>query len=148
MDLTARRVIRSTAVPAAPVQLYLTPDETTVLSADQGTRDAPGRALSLIDAAAMTPQGTVATGTGPHGVVVDSTGTRAWVTNSFDSTVSVVDLGSKSVQATVPVGNGPNGISYSSKPPAVSAATVALDIPAPLAGQPGEPPHPHGPGHG
>lgn len=147
VDLTARKVVGSIGVSAAPVQLYLTPDEATLLSADQGTRAAPGRALSVIDTAAMTLRGTVATGAGPHGVVVDDTGTRAWVTNSYENTVSVVDLGTKSVQATIPVGNGPNGISYSPRPPTASAASVALDIPGQPAGSTSAPPHPHGPGH-
>lgn len=143
VDLSAREVVGTVAVSAPPVQLYLTPDEATVISADQGTREAPGHAASLIDTATMTVRATVATGAGPHGVVIDSAGTRAWITNSYDNTVSVVDLASQAVLATIPVGTGPNGISYSPRPPSASAATIPLNIPAPTAvDQPGPPSHP------
>lgn len=46
-----------------------------MLSADQGTVDKPGHTVSLIDTAAMTVRGTVGTGSGPHGVVIDTSGT-------------------------------------------------------------------------
>jgi len=131
VDLISRTVVGSARVPTAPVQLYLTPDEKTVLSADQGTSDKPGNTLSVIDTAAMTVRGTVGTGSGPHGVVIDTSGTRAWVTNIFDNTVSVIDLTNLSALATIAVGKEPNGVSYSPRPPAVpTAATITLDVPA------------------
>lgn len=130
VDLTSRTVVGSVAVPTAPVQLYLTPDESTVISADQGTREAAGHTVSLIDTTAMTLLRAVSTGAGPHGVVIDPTGTHAWVTNSYDDTVSVIDIPTQSVMATIPVGMGPNGISYSPRPPAPSGAAIALNIPA------------------
>ncbi|GJF11755.1 hypothetical protein NGTWS0302_10980 [Mycolicibacterium cyprinidarum] len=149
VDLGSRTVVGSTPVSAAPVQLYLTPDGTTVLSADQGTADNPGDTVSVIDTAAMAVRGAVGTGSGPHGVVIDTSGTRAWVTDTYDDTVSVIDLDSLAVVATVAVGAAPNGISYSSHPPAASgSATVALDIPAPSPDAAGpteqQPPHQHG----
>lgn len=148
VDLVSRTVVGSVPVPTAPVQLYLTPDEKTLVSANQGTSDKPGDTISVIDAAAMTVRGTVGTGSGPHGVVIDETGTRAWVTNTFDGTVSAVDLDNLTALATIPVGKRPNGISYSPKPPtAPAAATVALDLPA----VPSQHPHDnseHGPGSG
>ncbi len=131
VDLHARKVVGSVAVSASPVQLYLTPDGASLVSADQGTREAPGHAASLIDTATMTVRATVPTGTGPHGVVVDRTGTRAWVTDSYDNSVSVIDLASRSVVATVNVGDDPNGISYSTRPPASGAGTIPLNIAAP-----------------
>jgi YVTN family beta-propeller protein len=36
--------------------------------------------------------------------------TRAYVTNTFDNTVSVIDPATDAVVATIPVGNGPGGI--------------------------------------
>lgn len=130
-DLVSRTVVGNVSVPAAPVQLYLAPDEKTVLSANQGTSEEPGHTVSVIDTAAMTADGTVDTGSGPHGVVIDTSGTRAWVTNTFDDTVSVIDLSDLSASATIAVGRKPNGISFSPRPPAaVPATTVTLDIPA------------------
>jgi len=146
VDLRQRKVIASVPVPDTPVQLYLSPDEKTVLCADQGSRDAPGHTLSVIYTAAMTTRGTVTTGSGPHGVVIDTSGRWAWVTNSFDNTVSVVDVAGLSVVATIPVGNEPNGISASPKPPAAAPTnSTTLTIPAaPANGQSGTPHSEHG----
>ena len=145
VDLDARRVVGAVAVSASPVQLYLTLDEATVVSADQGTRDAPGHTATLIDAKTMTVRAAVPTGAGPHGVVIDGDGTRAWVTNSYDDTVSVVDLSNATVTATVTVGTEPNGISFSPRPPAPGAATIALTLPRPPAAEEPSPSH-HGHG--
>ena len=132
VDLDSQTVIGSVPVSAAPVQLYLTPDDATVLSADQGTSDQPGDTVSVIDTAAMTVRGAVGTGSGPHGVVIDTSGTRAWVTDTYDNTVTVIDLDTLSAVATVAVGAAPNGISYASYPPAASdTETVTLNLPAP-----------------
>lgn len=145
VDLDARTVVATAPVPSDPVQLYLTPDEGTVISANQGTREAPGDTASLIDTAAMTVRSTATTGSGPHGVVVDTAGTRAWVTNTFDDTVSVIDLSTASVLATTATGAGPNGVSYSQRPPPGDASpTVTLDIPAPAAGGAENQPDHHG----
>lgn len=146
VDLKARKAVGRVAVSASPVQLYLTPDELTLASADQGTREDPGHAASLIDTTTMTVRAAIPTGAGPHGVVIDHAGARAWVTDSYDNTVSVIDLASQTVAATVAVGHGPNGISFSARPPAAGPATVALDLPAPPVPETGPPrsQHEHG----
>ncbi|MDJ0401483.1 hypothetical protein [Rhodococcus rhodochrous] len=131
VDLTARAVVATIAVPAAPVQLYLTPDEKTVVSADQGTRQQPGNTLSVIDTTEMTVRADVGTGAGPHGVVIDPSGTRAWVTNTYDDTMSVIDLPSLSAVATVPVGERPNGVSFSPRPPTATAPSTGVTLPPP-----------------
>lgn len=131
IDLTQRKVVSGVAVPNSPVQLYLTPDGTRVVSADQGTQDVPGHTLSVVDTATMTSRGSVTTGAGPHGVVIDASGDWAWVTNSYDNTVTAVDLTTLSAMAPVAVGAGPSGISYSPRPPAEPVTKViALEIPA------------------
>ena len=84
----------------------------------------------MIDTNAMTTRGTVPTGSGPHGEVIDTAGTRAWVTNTYANTVSVIDLPTLSVVAAVPVGAEPAGISYSTRSPApASTTTTQLNIP-------------------
>ena len=90
VDLAEQQVIGSVAVPAPPVQLYLTADGTRLLSADQGTDDTPGTTVTMIDPESMTVESTVQAGSGPHGVVIEPTGQRAWVTNLYDDTVSVI----------------------------------------------------------
>lgn len=139
VDLAQRKIVGSAAVPHTPVQVYLTPDGTEVVSADQGSRADPGTTASVIDTAVMTVRGAVPTGRGPHGVVIDGTGDRAWVTDSYDGTVTAVDLSTLSATATIAVGTGPNGISYSPRPPAAAPAVVALDVPTSPAGTTTEP---------
>lgn len=129
VDLAEQQVIGSVAVPAPPVQLYLTADGTRLLSADQGTDDTPGTTVTMIDPESMTVESTVQAGSGPHGVVIEPTGQRAWVTNLYDDTVSVIDLTAKATMATVTVGDKPNGISYSPLPPAPGPGTVEITVP-------------------
>ena len=129
VDLAEQEVIGSVPVSAPPVQLYLTADGTRLLSADQGTEDAPGETLSVIDPQSMTADATIPTGAGPHGVVIEPSDQRAWVTNLYDDTVSVVDLTTNETVATVPVGDNPNGISYSPLEPEPGPATIELTIP-------------------
>jgi YVTN family beta-propeller protein len=138
IDLRTATVTGRATVPAAPAQVYLTPDGSTVLSADQGSQDQPGTTITMIGTAGMTPGETVTTGSGPHGVVVDPSGRRAWITNVYDGTVSVIDLAARTVVATVKVGRSPNGISYSRRPPAPGAAHVALVVPQPSVSGSGE----------
>ncbi|GAA0466868.1 hypothetical protein Aca07nite_71840 [Actinoplanes capillaceus] len=141
VDLQARIVAGQTGVPASPAQVYLTPDGRSLLSADQGSQDKPGTALSLIDTATMTTAGKIATGSGPHGVVIDPTGRRAWVTNVYDSTVSVIDLTARATVATIKVGEKPNGISYAARPPAPTAARTSVVLAVPSAAASGHEGH-------
>ena len=119
VDLAQRKVVGSAAVPNPPVQLYLTPDESQVVSADQGKKDDQGHTLSVIDTKDMSTRGTVTTGAGPHGVVIDASGDWAWVTNSYDNTVTAVDLASLMAMTPSPW-TQPSGIGYSPKSPAAA----------------------------
>ncbi len=130
VDLASRAVVATVEVPTAPVQLYLTTDGAKLLSADQGTNDDPGDTVSVIDPADMSLTASIETGAGPHGVVIDPTGTLAWVTNLYDDTVSVLDLTTNEAVATIPVGDKPNGISFSPQAPSWSAPkTVEITVP-------------------
>lgn len=127
VDVIARKVVGVVKVPAPPVQLYLT-SRGQLLSANQGTDAAPGRTVSIIDPSTMTVSASIATGAGPHGIVADPTGTRAWVTNLYDDTVSVLDLAAGTA-TTVAVGDKPNGISFSPRPAAPTTATNNVTVP-------------------
>lgn len=129
VDLVEQKVTGSVSVPSPPVQLYLTADGTRLLSADQGTEGAPGSTVSVIDSASMTIEATIPAGAGPHGVVIEPTGQRAWVTNLYDDTVSVIDLSTNQTVSTVAVGDKPNGISYSPQPPTPGPATISVSVP-------------------
>jgi YVTN family beta-propeller protein len=75
--------------------------------------NAPGR-LFRIDTStgAISTGQAVLVGRGPTGVAVSPDGTRAYVTNTADGTVSVVDVSSATptVEATVEVGDAPTGV--------------------------------------
>jgi YVTN family beta-propeller protein len=53
---------------------------------------------------------TVLVGTNPFAVAITPDGTRAYVTNSADNSVSVIDTASNTVTATVAVGTNPTGV--------------------------------------
>lgn len=128
VDLAARKVVASASVPDAPVQVYVSADGKRLLAADQGTEQKPGHDVSVIDPQTMAVTATIPVGAGPHGVVIDPSGTRAWVTNTFADTVSAIDLTSNTVAATIPVGKAPNGISFGTTPP-IKAGSVGVEIP-------------------
>lgn len=111
IDPATRKVLHRIAVGTVPIQLFATPDSTTLLVANQGTRNKPGKTVSMIDLGSFKVIRTVETGAGAHGVVIDREGKYAYVTNTYAGSLSVLDIGKRSVVATVPVGKGPNGVS-------------------------------------
>ena len=111
IDPAARRVVAKIGVGTVPIQLYATPDGKTLFVANQGTKQKPGKTVSVIDLATRKVVKTVETGPGAHGVVVDGAGQHVFVTNIYGDTVSVLDARSTKVLATIPVGREPNGIS-------------------------------------
>jgi YVTN family beta-propeller protein len=111
IDPASRKVLRKVAVGAVPIQLYATPDSRLLLVANQGSREKPGKTVSIIDLVSFKSVATIETGLGAHGVVIDHEGRQAFVTNTYVNTVSVIDIAERKVIATVPVGRGPNGVS-------------------------------------
>ena len=98
---------------AGPVQIYPSPDSTSLWVADQGMVDADdpaGESLYRLDAATGEVELTATVSAGPHGVVVNATGTRVWTTTLVDGTVQAVDAATGAVLATTAVGDKPNGI--------------------------------------
>ena len=122
MDPGVGVVVGTVPVGDGPVQVYLTPDGSRALVANQGTEAMPAASLSVIDTAGMVEVGEVATGAGAHGVVVDASGRRGYVTNIYADTVTVVDLTNDTAIATIPVGDGPNGVTW-------SPVAIATDAP-------------------
>jgi YVTN family beta-propeller protein len=97
-----------------PVQLYPSPDSSRLYVCDQGSLlgRPPSNRLYEVDVASATVAATILVGEGAHGVVVSDDGTRAFVTNIVENTVSVVDTAARTVVATVPTGEAPNGIAH------------------------------------
>ena len=130
VDLETKRVTGKVAVGDGPVQIYVTPDASTILVANQGTEEAPGTTLSIVDAATLSAVATVETGQGAHGVVVEPSGRYAYVTNLYGDDLAVVDLVDRQVVATVSTGSSPNGVSFSPvEATAMPSPEIALPIP-------------------
>mgnify|MGYP001565461065 FL=1 len=96
------------------IQMYPTPDGTRLFICDQGVLlDRPASdKVYVMDVASGNIINTVIAGDAAHGVVVSKDGTRAYITNSLDHTVSVINTIDYSIVCTIPVGAKPNGISY------------------------------------
>lgn len=96
-----------------PIQLYPSRDNQRVYVCDQGivNGNPPSNKLYVIDVSTNTVVASVTVGNGAHGVVTSLDGTRVFVTNTLDNTVSVVDALSLTVIQTISVGAAPNGIS-------------------------------------
>lgn len=112
VDIARHKVIASPRVGRGPIQVYITPNGRTVLAANQGTVEKPDRTISLLDTQTNTIVKTLTAGRGAHGVVVSADGKRAYVSNTFDNTVSVIDVPNRRTIRNIPVGEAPNGITY------------------------------------
>jgi YVTN family beta-propeller protein len=111
IDPSTRQVVRKIAVGSVPIQLYATADSRTLLVANQGSRQKPGKTVSLISLDTFQVVKTIGTAAGAHGVVVDRDGRYAYITNTYANSVSVLDVPNRRVTKTIPVGKAPNGIS-------------------------------------
>ncbi|WP_137127637.1 YncE family protein [Roseomonas sp. HF4] len=112
IDARSRRVLRRIQVGRGPVQLFATPDGGFLYVANEGTRNAPGTTASVIDLALGSVIATIETGRGAHGVVVCGNGTRAFVTNLYDDTLTEIDVTTRTVRRQLRVGRTPNGVTW------------------------------------
>ncbi|WP_315832135.1 hypothetical protein [Bradyrhizobium prioriisuperbiae] len=108
--------IRSKVNVPGATRLALTPDGRTLLAsyrAASGGNEAEN-GLALVDLGTPTTSPSrIATGAGPHDIVVDNEGRVAFVTNAGADTVSVIDLAAKRIARTVPAGHRPTVLAYS-----------------------------------
>ncbi len=115
IDLGSRAIslIDLPAGAAGPVQIYPSPDSSTLWVADQGMLEGQpaGDKLYGIDVASATVRTTVRVNQAPHGVVVNEDGSKVWTTTLVDGTVQSVDTRTGVVLSMSPVGTKPNGIS-------------------------------------
>ena len=104
IDLLEMAVINRQRLRAGdePLELALTPDRKTLLSANQGSNT-----VSFIDASSLIETNRVTVGAGPQSVLIDPAGRRAYVFNTLVNTISVLDIGAKAVAATVTTESGP-----------------------------------------
>ncbi|MBV2131620.1 YncE family protein [Pseudomonas sp. MAP12] len=110
VDLQSQRHSATYPVGPGPIQLAVSPDGTKLVVANQGNRKMPGHSLSILETATGRLIATTEVGKGAHGVSIVGNGSRAYVSNAFEDSVSVVDLESYQELARHPTGAGPNGI--------------------------------------
>lgn len=85
-----------------PVELALTPDGRTLLSANEGSST-----VSVIDAVALVETARVKVGNGPGSILVDPAGRRAYTFDTAASTVTVLDVAARGVVGTIATEAGP-----------------------------------------
>jgi len=115
-DLASGALLRI-SLPAGslgPIQLYPSPDSKQVFVCDQGGLNSQpwSDKVYIIDVETAQISGTIAVGSGAHGVVISHDGLYAFVTNTNDDSVSVIEIASQKVVSTLTVGERPNGIGY------------------------------------
>lgn len=115
LDVSTREIekINLPAEAKGPVQLYPAPDSRFIYIADQGYYFGQpiGNKVYKIGVESGIVEKVIAAGTAPHGVVVDSAGEFAYVTNLLSDDVSIIDVKTNKEIGRIPVGDMPNGIS-------------------------------------
>jgi YVTN family beta-propeller protein len=110
VDLSTKTVKGTYPVGDGPVQLSVSPDGSKLLVANQGRASNPDRTVSVLDARTGSPIATVEVGSGAHGITISRDGRNAFVTNTYEASVSVIDLDSLKEVAKHATGKGPNGV--------------------------------------
>jgi YVTN family beta-propeller protein len=121
LDTSNYSTIATIQVGLEPTHIAFTPDGTKAYVTNNGGQSLGGT-VSVIDTGTNTVTNTITTGTtpgtGPYVVAVNSTGTRAYVLNTYywagtNGKVSVIDTSTDSIVATVPVGYTPEFVALS-----------------------------------
>lgn len=107
VDLLSSKILATTPLRAGdePVALALTPDGKTLLAANAGSET-----VAVLDASGPTlvERTRVPVGSGPSYVLVDPSGSRAWVFCTLDDALTVIALPGGTVAGTVTSVGGPS----------------------------------------
>ena len=110
VDLRTRRVTARVEVGRNPAQLTITADGRWLVVANQGTSERPDDRVAIIDTRTLSMTGWVKVAAGPHGVAIDPSGQRAYVTSPYAGTISVIDIEGRRLVTAYPAGSDPNGV--------------------------------------
>jgi YVTN family beta-propeller protein len=104
IDLLDHAVIDRVQLGAGdrPLEIALTPDGTTLLTANSGTDT-----VSFIDAVDLFEIERVAVGRRPRSILIDRDGRRAYVFSVDSNTIAVLDIPRRVVAATITTESGP-----------------------------------------
>jgi YVTN family beta-propeller protein len=105
-DSVKNTALSTITVGAQPRGIQVSPDGTKVAVANFGTNASPGNTISIFDVTSgqVTP---LSVGAGPMAVAYNASGSRLYVANLLDRSVSVVDTASSTVVATLGVAANP-----------------------------------------
>lgn len=101
IDLATNSQVATIPVSGDPFRVKLSPDDRSLFVT--GNADS----LFIIDVASREITGRLAVGLDANGLALDYTGTRLYVSNQSDGTVSEVDLSTKTVLRSIQVGGYP-----------------------------------------
>jgi len=85
-----------------PGEIALTPDGKTLLTVNTGTNT-----VSFVDTDALLEVARVSIGTVPRSILLDPTGSRAYIFNYLSSNIKVIDIARRTVVATITTDAGP-----------------------------------------
>lgn len=113
------------SIPANPRAVAVHPDGTFayIVSLSAGLGDGEGQ-VTIVETATRAVKGTIPVGQQPLSAAISPDGTRLYVSNERDGTLSVIDTVSRNVIAVLPGGNG-NSLVVSPSGERVYAATAA-----------------------
>ncbi|MGG0811205.1 beta-propeller fold lactonase family protein [Paenibacillus alvei] len=116
IDTSHNKVIATLRVGIRPLVVAITPDGKSAYVTNAGTQGVQDKSISVIDTKKNKVVATITEGVGifPFGIAIGNTpaGTRAYVANTINGTVSVLDVNPASptfntIIATLTVGNSP-----------------------------------------
>lgn len=104
IDISSGDIIDSLRLSTGdnPQEPALTPDRDLLLTANAGSDT-----VSIIDTASLVEVDRIRVGNGPHSVLIDSTGRRAFVFNTSSNNISVINLPNRSIAAVLSTDSGP-----------------------------------------
>ena len=104
VDLSEGREMAQVPTGYAPHEVAASPDGSTAVVTNYGTRDQPGNTLTVVDLATLQPAATIDLGDQlrPHGIMWLPGTDRVAVTTEGSGTLTIVDVATRQVVAAVP----------------------------------------------
>ncbi|HKW36346.1 MAG TPA: CFI-box-CTERM domain-containing protein [Burkholderiales bacterium] len=115
VDLQMRSVVASAdqGPGMMPLAVAAHPGGQKAYFAFASTPASGGGVVQVFDVATLSPTGQISAGAMPEGIAVTPDGSKVYVANALDNTVTVIDATTDSPAATIAVGQGPLGVAIS-----------------------------------
>lgn len=106
-------VIATINVGVTPAGIAITPDNRFVYVANNNNYGITGQdCVTVIDVSTNLPVTTIfdASFSEPYTITINAAGTKAYVTNSYGTTITIIDIATNTVTGTITGFNGPSGM--------------------------------------